>query len=56
MSDLCNDTSCLNSKDAYDQTITDNAFYLNVKEEFEKVDEICFLLLSIHCTKNEVFH
>ena len=47
MSDVCNGTSCLNSKDAYDKIIADNAFYLNVREEFEKVDEICFLLLSI---------
>ena len=47
VSDLCNATSCLNSKDAYDKIITDNTFYLNVREEFEKVGEICFLLLSI---------
>ena len=47
VSDLCNATSCLNSKDAYDKIITDNAFYLNVREEFEKVGEICFLLLGI---------
>ena len=47
VSDLCNGTTCLNSKDAYDKIITDNAFYLNVREEFEKVGEICFLLLNI---------
>ena len=54
VSDLCNDTSCLNSKDAYDKIITDNAFYLNVREEFEKVSEISFLLFGIFFEANLV--